>query len=146
MGRQGAVVAVAAARRASFDPRISLVDSFPVTTCRFARAYRCRLLPEESAFGYGEMAKQTFYGLRAHLRICWPRVIVDVSLAPADAHELSVAEELLEGVRGWALGDRNYWSPRLTERLDEEQGLDLLAPYWPPTSLKSGRRSPDPAS
>ncbi len=125
-------------RRASFDPRISLVDSFPVATCRFARAYRCRLLPEESAFGYDEMAKQTFYGLRAHLRICWPGVITDVSLAPADAHELSVAEELLEGVRGWALGDRNYWSPRLTERLDEEQGLDLLAPY------KSKKREKEP--
>lgn len=115
-------------RRIGFDPRISLVDSFPVPTCRFARAYRCRLLPEESAFGYDEMTKQTFYGLRAHLRVCWPGVICALSLAPADAHELSVAEELLQGVKGWVLGDRNYWSPRLTEQLGE-QGLELLAPY-----------------
>jgi hypothetical protein len=50
-------------RRIDFDPQISLVDSFPVPTCRFARAYRCRLLPEESAYGYDEMSKQTFYGL-----------------------------------------------------------------------------------
>ena len=40
--------------RIDFDPKISLVDSFPVPVCRFARAYRCRLLPEESAFGYDE--------------------------------------------------------------------------------------------
>jgi hypothetical protein len=124
--------------RIDFDPAISLVDSFPVPTCRFARAYRCRLLPEESAFGYDEMAKQTFYGLRAHLRLCWPGVIVGVSLAPADAHELSVAEELLEGAKGWALGDRNYWSPRLFEQLSEEQGLELLAPY------KSKKREKEP--
>ena len=124
--------------RIDFDPRISLVDSFPVAVCRFARAYRCRLLPEVSAFGYDEMAKQTFYGfLRAHLRICWPGVIVGVSLAPADAHELWVAEELLEGAEGWALGDRNYRSPRLSERLDE-QGLELLAPY------KSKKREKEP--
>ena len=85
------------------------MDSFPVPVCRFARAYRCRLLPEESAFGYEEMTKQTFYGLKAHLRICWPGVICGLSLAPADAHDLTVAEELLEGIReGWALGDRNY--------------------------------------
>lgn len=45
-----------------FDPAISLIDSFPVPVCRFARAYRCRRLAEESAFGYDEMAKQTFYG------------------------------------------------------------------------------------
>jgi hypothetical protein len=37
-------------RQIEVDPKISLVDSFPVPVCRFARAYRCRLLPEESAF------------------------------------------------------------------------------------------------
>jgi hypothetical protein len=95
-------------------------------------------LPEESAFGYDEMAKQIFYGLRAHLRVCWPGVIVGLRLVPADAHELWVAEELLEGAEGWwALGDRNYSSPRPTERL-EEQGLELLAPY------KSKKRKKEP--
>ena len=111
-----------------FDPEVSLIDSFPVPTCNFARAYRCRRLAEESAFGYDEMSKQTFYGLRAHLRVCWPGVIVEVDLAPANVHDLSLAEELLEDAEGWALGDRNYWSPELAERLGEE-GLSLLAPY-----------------
>ncbi len=115
--------------RVRFDPEVSLIDSFPVPVCRFARAYRCRRLAEESAFGFDEMTKQTFYGLRVHLRVCWPGVIVDVDLAPANAHELRLAEELLEGVEeGWALGDRNYWSPDLAERLGEE-GVSLLAPY-----------------
>ena len=27
--------------RIHFDPEVSLIDSFPVPTCRFARAYRC---------------------------------------------------------------------------------------------------------
>jgi hypothetical protein len=79
----------------------------------------------------------------AHLRICWPGVIVDMNLAPANVHDLHMAEELqLEGggAKGGALGDRNYWSPRLTERLKVE-GLDLLAPY----KSKNGRRGPCPA-
>jgi hypothetical protein len=137
-------------RKIGFDPLVSLVDSFPVPVCRFARAYRCRLLTEESAFGYDEIDKQIFYGLRAHLRICWPGVVVGFSLAPANAHELSVAEGLLEGTKGWVLGDRNYWSPNLAERLSE-QGLDLLAPYkkksekgekrpWPRWSTQKRRR------
>ncbi len=75
-----------------------------------------------------EINKQTFYGLRAHLRVCWPGVIVGVELAPANAHDLRLAEELLEEAKGWALGDRNYWSLDLTERLGDE-GLHLLAPY-----------------
>ncbi len=116
-------------RRVSFDPSISLVDSFPVATCRFARAHRCRRLAEESAFGYDEMSEQTFYGLRAHLRVRWPGAICAVSPAPANVHDLRVAEELLEGTEGWAVGDRNYWSPQLTERLKKTEGLALLAPY-----------------
>jgi hypothetical protein len=67
--------------RIHFDPEVSLIDSSPMPTCRFARAYRCRRLAEESAFGFDEMSKQTFYGLRAHLRVCWPGVIVEVDLA-----------------------------------------------------------------
>ena len=32
--------------------------------CLFARAYHCRRSAEESAFGYDEMPKRTFYGLK----------------------------------------------------------------------------------
>jgi Transposase DDE domain len=89
-----------------------------------------RRLAEESAFGYDEMSKQTFYGLRAHLRVCWPGIIVEMDLAPANVHDLRLAEHLLEGAKeeGWVLGGRNYWSPELSEKLGEE-GLSLLAPY-----------------
>jgi hypothetical protein len=107
-----------------------------------------RRLPEESAFGYDETAKQTFYGLRAHLRVCWPAVIVEADLAPANTHDLRMAEELLEGAQGWALGDRNYCSPCAMDRLKAE-GLDLLAPYksrkqekepWPRSPTQKRRR------
>jgi hypothetical protein len=58
--------------RVGFDPAVSILDSFPMPVCRFGRAYRCRRLAELAAFGRDEGAKQTFYGLRAHLRVCWP--------------------------------------------------------------------------
>jgi hypothetical protein len=54
-----------------FDPAVSILDSFPMPVCRFGRADRCRRLAELAAFGRDEGAKQTFYGLRAHLRGCW---------------------------------------------------------------------------
>jgi hypothetical protein len=111
-----------------FDRQISIVDSFPMPVCRFARAYRCRRLRTQAAFGYDEVARQTFLGLRAHLRVCWPGVIVDTRLAAANVHELTVAEELFETVQGWALGDRNYWSPALAEKF-RSQGLTWLTPY-----------------
>jgi hypothetical protein len=130
------------------DYAISLIDSFPVPVCRFARATRCRRLRDVSAYGYDEMAHQTFFGMRAHLRVCWPGVIVGLDLSPANVHELAVAERLLEEARGWALGDRNYWSPALSAKL-AEQGLRLLAPYrsakreqsrWPYFLVQKRRR------
>ncbi len=69
------------------------------------------------AFGHDEVARQTFYGFRARLRVCCPGVIVGLDLAPANVHELPVAETLLDGAGGWALGDRNYWSPKLVKSL-----------------------------
>jgi hypothetical protein len=110
------------------DPLISVVDSFPMPVCRFARANRCRSFAGQAAFGYDEVARQTYYGLRAHVRICWPGVIVATTLAPANIHDTEAAEELLEGAQGWALGDRNYWKPEWQLAL-RQQGLALFAPY-----------------
>jgi hypothetical protein len=116
-----------------FDPAVSILDSFPVPVCRFGRADRCRRLAGLAAFGRDEGAKQTSYGLRAHLRVCWPGVICDGRLAPANLHDLTMAEELLAGVHGWALGDRSYWSP-VRAGLLADQGVWLLAP--PSRSVK----------
>ena len=75
-------------------------------------------------------------------------MICGVDFAPANIHDLHLAEELLEGVSGHAFGDRNYWSPELAERLGDE-GLTLLAPYkskkreekpWPRWLVQKRRR------
>jgi DDE family transposase len=122
-----------------FDPAVSLVDSVAMPICRFARAYRCRRLREVAAWGHDEVAKQTYLGLRAHLRVCWPGVIVDGRLAPANLSDLAVGQDLLENMAGWALADRNYGSLRLAEQL-QAQGGWLLAP--PRGTRRSGQRPP----
>lgn len=115
--------------RVAHDPLLSIVDSCPLPVCRFARAPRCRRLREYSAFGYDELARQTYYGLRLHLRICWPGVIVGFSLAPANAADLPVAEaDLLPDGAGWVLADRNYWREETMSDL-AARGIRLLAPY-----------------
>lgn len=121
----------------NFDHQISLVDSFPMPVCRFARANRSRRLRAQAAFRYDEVSRQTYLGLRAHLRVCWPGVIMDSRLAAANIHELTIAKELFETVQGWALGDCNYWSPTLTEKF-RSKGLTWLTPY------KSAKREKEP--
>jgi hypothetical protein len=124
-------------QQVTYDPQLAFVDSFPVPVCRFARAYRCRKLRGLATFGYDELAKQTFYGLRAHVRVCYPGVIVALELTPANVHDTAVVEDLTEQFSGVLLGDRNYWSPKLTTHL-HAQDVTLLAPY------KSSRRQQQP--
>jgi hypothetical protein len=112
----------------SHDPLISVVDSFPMPVCRFARANRCQTFAGLAAYGYDEVARQTYYGLRVHVRICWPGVIVATTIAPANVHDTEAADDLLQGVHGWALADRNYWKPDWQMEL-KERNLTLLAPF-----------------
>ena len=120
------------------DPSFALIDSMPLPACLFARAYRCRRFRGEAAFGKDTLLRQTFYGFRVHARVCWPGVITRFSVAPANAHELSVVPELVEDTRGLAVGDRNYWSPETKEELARGTGVELLAPY------RSKKRDPAP--
>lgn len=64
-----------------------------------------------------------------------------MDLAPANVHDLRLVEELLQETQeGWVLGDRNYCSPELAQRLFEEEGLSLLAPYK--SKKREGKRWP----
>jgi hypothetical protein len=123
---------------APHDPTFALIDSMPLPACLFARAYRCKRFRGEAAFGKDTLLKQTFYGFRVHARVCWPGLITGFSVAPADAHELSVVPELVESTRGFAIGDRNYRSPETKEELRRAMGVELLAPY------RSKKRDPAP--
>ena len=127
------------------DPALSIVDSFPLPVCRFARANRCQRFRGEAAFGRDEVARQTCYGFRVHLRLSWPGLITGFSIAPANVHDLAMVPELAVGTQGILLGDRNYWSPPLAEEL-RRQGLTLLVPFkskkadpWPQRSYQLSR-------
>jgi hypothetical protein len=100
----------------------------PLPACSFARAYRCSRFKGEAAFGKDTLLKQTFYGFRVHVRVCWPGVIIRFSVAPANAHELSVLPEIVEGTSGLIIADRNYHSPKTSQEL-VGMGIELLAPY-----------------
>ena len=119
--------------RLPHDPALSLVDSVPAPVCRFGRAPRCRRFRGEAAFGYDQGSKATFYGFRAHLRVCWPGVLAAASLAAANVHDAEVVPEVVAGATGRVIGDRNYWNPALAADL-EPAGVLLLAPFRKRTS------------
>ena len=69
-----------------------------------------------------------FAALRVHVRLALRGVIADLELLPANVHDTAAAEELLRGLSGRDIGDRNYWKPVLRDRLPV-QHLTLMAPF-----------------
>lgn len=132
-------------KRITYDPNFALVDSFPIPVCQFARAYRCRRFKGEAAFCKDTLTRQTFYGFRVHVRLCWPGVITRIALAPANIHKTAVVPDLTAGTRGLLVGDRNYWNPSLREELLSND-IYLQAPFrnakrdpWPTRSALLSR-------
>jgi hypothetical protein len=130
-------------------PALSVIDSCPLPVCRFARSRRCRRLRAYSAYGYDDVSQQIFYGMRLHLRLCWPGVIVAVALVPANEPDLPVAtDSLLPDVAGWVLADRNYQSAVLPHPWIAPAVRPLIPPKhrthetarWPRTLTQKRRR------
>jgi hypothetical protein len=99
--------------RVPHDEHFAIIDSFPVPVCQFARAHRCRRFRAEAAYGKDTLVRQTFYGLRVHVRLEWPGVITRFGIAAANVHELRALPALTEVTHGILVGDRNYWSPKV---------------------------------
>jgi len=102
------------------DEAICLVDSFAVPVCSFAKAPRHKSFAGIAARGYDAMSRAVFYGFEGYLRVAWPGVVVEATLAPANEHDRWVGEyDLLGGVMEgtFVVGDTNYWSPLLKEDL-----------------------------
>jgi hypothetical protein len=125
------------ARRLAGDDPLWLVDSLPIDACQFARATFCARFRGEADYGYCHLRKRTFYGFRLHLRVSRDGVILGYQLAAARVSEKAVLPELGLPAGSVGIGDRNYWSPELRQRL-AAGGVTLLAPYY----QKS--RDPDP--
>ena len=123
--------------RVPHDEHFAIIDSFPVLVCQFARAHRCRRFRAEAAYGKDTLVRQTFYGLRVHVRLEWPGVITRFCIAAANVHELRALPELTEATQGTLVGDRNYWSPKVATEW-QQYGVELLAPY------RTAKRDPRP--
>jgi hypothetical protein len=123
--------------RVPHDEHFAIIDSFPVPVCQFARAHRCRRFRAEAAYGKDTLVRQTFYGLRVHVRLEWPGVITRFGIAAANVHELRALPALTEVTHGILVGDRNYWSPKVAAEW-QQHGVELLAPY------RTAKRDPHP--
>jgi hypothetical protein len=138
--RRRALIATLAALRcrvltafALAGDRQCVVDSLPVPVMGFHlvpganNAGRWREWGAD--FGRVITKKQTIFGYKLHVLVTLGGVIRDYVLAPASAHDVAVAPELLGGHDDLVvLGDKGYLSAPLAETLHAERAVDLLTP------------------
>jgi hypothetical protein len=107
----------------------AVIDSLPVPVVNF------HLVPTSTAdwdahgaaFGKVSTKKQTIYGYKLHLLLTLGGVILDFELAPANAADLTVGEELLAAHRDLTvIGDKGYISRKVQAALREEQDIRLV--------------------
>jgi len=113
--------------------RQCVVDSLPLPVIGF------HLVPGATGAGYwrahgadyGWIAskKRTIFGYKLHLLTTLNGVIRDFVLAPASAHDVAVAPDLLGAQCDLlVLGDKGYIDAALTDALREERGVTLATP------------------
>jgi hypothetical protein len=109
---------------------LCVIDSLPVPVVNF------HLVPQShgdwaehgATFGKVSSKKQTIYGYKLHLLLTAGGVILDFELAPANASDLVVGEELLlEHTDLTVLGDKAYISKRLQSELQRRCRLGLVS-------------------
>ncbi len=107
------------------------IDSLPVPVLQFhlvpASPAASTWQSEGAAFGKVPTKKQTIFGYKLHLLVTLGGVIRDVVLAPANASDVTVGEELLGAQQDLAaIGDKGYISAPLAAALRDERGVLLL--------------------
>jgi hypothetical protein len=106
-----------------------VIDSLPVPVVEFY------LVPSSTGdwkahgarFGKVPSKKETIFGYKLHLLITLSGLILDFELAPANASDLAVGEELLANhVNLDTLGDKAYISAQVAAELLRQNGIRLL--------------------
>jgi len=108
-----------------------VLDSLPVPAIGFhlvpGSAAKADWQAAGAAYGKVPTKKQTIFGYKLHLLVTLGGLILDFALAPANASDLAVGEDLLmEHADLEAIGDKGYISDRVARDLWDERRIRLL--------------------
>jgi hypothetical protein len=104
-----------------------LIDGFPITVCKLARAPRSRVLTAEADDGYCAAKDEYYYGWKANLLIDLRGVVVGMTVTAATVDERDSAYDLVSVIEGLLLGDKGFIRPQFKADC-EAMGIDLQPP------------------
>lgn len=104
-----------------------IIDSFPLTTSKFGRAYFSKSFKVSTSYGYCTSKKEKYFGFKVHVVTDLDSNPYDYVLTKANVDDRKVVFDLAELVDIDILfGDKGYIG-ELKENLREEKGIKLYA-------------------
>lgn len=104
-----------------------IIDSFPLTTSKFGRAYFSKLFKGIASYGYCASKKEKYFGFKVHVITDLNGNPYDYILTPANVDDRDAVFELSELVDIDILfGDKGYVG-KFVKELREEKGIKLYA-------------------
>ena len=104
-----------------------IVDSFPLTTSKFGRAFFSKLFKGIASYGYCASKKEKYFGFKVHVVTDLEGNPYDYVLTPANVDDREPVFELAELVDIDILfGDKGYVG-KFIEELRKEKGIKLYA-------------------
>ena len=116
------------------ESKTFIVDSTPISVCRFVRRKRLRIMQDDQYFrpktGYLHIDKRQFHGFKLHLATDTQGVIANFVITPANTHDVKCLEDLsnLLPDNCLVLGDKGYVSKSHQLKLYEEQKITVKTP------------------
>ena len=104
-----------------------IIDGFPITVCKLARAPGSQVLKAEADYGYCAAKDEYYYGLKANLLVDLRGVVVGITVTAANVDERDSAYDVLGAIEGLVLGDKGYIRPQFKADC-EALGIDLQTP------------------
>ncbi|MDR1232832.1 MAG: transposase, partial [Puniceicoccales bacterium] len=91
------------------------IDSTPLPVCKNVRHRNRKTFKNMANWAHSSVS--TTFGLKLHLVLNASRKFVKFSLKPGNLHDVSCAEEVLDGCTGTVVGDGGYVSTALRDSL-----------------------------
>ena len=104
-----------------------IVDSFPLTTCKFGRAFFSKLFKGIASYGYCASKKEKYFGFKVHAVTDLKGNIYDYVLTPANIDDRDALFELADLTDiDMLFGDKGYIG-NIEQEIRIEKGIKLYA-------------------
>ena len=107
---------------------LHIADGFPLSICKFKRAYFRSLFKGIASYGYCASKDEKYYGLKGNVAINSIGVISNITFTPANVDERESLWEIVNNIKGLVFADKGLIGEFFQKELMTEASINLQTP------------------